>query len=135
MRRSLLIARLPLVTALVVAPFMSPYAQSNAQNASPAKQAGNPATLKVLNLDDYGPWNRISAAALSHDGKWMTFTYTPNEGGDPVLHVKALDGDKDYSTSLGAAPGAGGGRAGGGRGGAGGPRTARSCSDDRRWAA
>ena len=66
----------------------------------------------------------------------MTFTYSPNEGGDPVLHVKALDGDKEYTIPLGAAPGGAGGRAGGGgRGGAGGPNNAPSFSDDSHWAA
>ena len=67
----------------------------------PARVVGSASTakpaLKALNLDDYGGWNRIGTTALSRDGKWMTFTYTPNEGGDPVLHVKALDGDKDYT--------------------------------------
>ena len=134
MRRSPLIARVPLTMAFAVAPFFALPAHVTAQNAPVVQQSAN-GGKKVLNLEDYGAWNRIGGTALSHDGKWMTFTYTPNEGGDPILHVKALDGDKDYTISLGAAAG-GGGRAGGGggRGGAGGGN-APSFSDDSRWAA
>jgi hypothetical protein len=39
------------------------------------------------NLEDYGRWNRITNSAISSDGKWVTFTYSPNEG-DPVFHVR-----------------------------------------------
>src|SRR4051812_33950311 len=100
MRPSLLV-RLPLATALAISPLL----RLPAQAAQP-QQAGTPATkpaLKALNLDDYSGWNRIGSTALSRDGKWMTFTYTPNEGGEPVLHVKALDADQDYVVSLGTA--------------------------------
>ena len=65
----------------------------------------------------------------------MTFTYSPNEGGQTILHVKALDGTQDYTASIGSA--SGGGRAGGaagGRGGGGGGG-APSFSSDSRWAA
>ena len=56
----------------------------------------------MLQLEDYARWNRITSPALSPDGKWMTFTYSPNEGGQTILHVKALDGGKDYTASVGA---------------------------------
>ena len=67
----------------------------------------------------------------------MTFAYTPNEGGDPVLHVKSLDSDKEYVIAVGAAAGGGGGRAGGGRGAAaGGAANGGSVfSEDSHWAA
>lgn len=137
MRRSHRLARLPFATAFAIASLIGLPARGNAQNA-PVVQQSTPARdgKRVLNLEEYGAWNRIGATALSHDGKWMTFSYTPNEGGDPVLHVKALDGDKDYTISLGAAPGGGAGRgaAGGGRGGAGGGN-GPSFSDDSHWAA
>src|ERR1043166_2480751 len=73
---------------------------------------------KTLQLEDYARFNRITAPAVSPDGKWMTFTLSPNEGGQTFLHVKALDGSKEYTANVGG--GAGGGRAGGGggRGGA-----------------
>ncbi|HVZ50313.1 MAG TPA: hypothetical protein VG916_16125, partial [Gemmatimonadaceae bacterium] len=60
----------------------------------PASPGGSPAAMatdkKILNLGDYGRWNRITATAISNDGKWMSFAYTPNEG-DATLHVKELD--------------------------------------------
>ena len=88
---------------------------------------------KVLNLEDYGRWNRINAPAVSNDGKWMTYTVTPNDG-EPTLHVKSLDGDKDYTTSLGTA-GGGAGRAGGAAGRGGGGGGAPVFSPDSRWIA
>ncbi|HEX4683092.1 MAG TPA: prolyl oligopeptidase family serine peptidase, partial [Gemmatimonadaceae bacterium] len=94
-------------------------------------QAGGTAKdRKVLELEDFAEWNRIASPALSRDGKWMTFTYSPNEGGQATLHVKSLDGGPDYATVVGP----GGDAAGGGRGGAGGGNTP-SFSDDSHWAA
>ena len=62
-----------------------------------AKPQGAPATdpgaKKVLGLADIGRWNRIGNAALSSDGKWMTYVYTPNEG-DGTLYIRQLDGGK-----------------------------------------
>src|SRR5436305_1035070 len=105
MRRFQRFARLPLATTFAIAPFVGLYAQGNTPTRPVDRPAAStPATapaLKTLNLEDYAGWNRIGASALSHDGKWMNFTYTPNEGGDPVLHVKALDGDKEYTIPLG----------------------------------
>ncbi len=69
--------------------------------ASTAQQAvqqskTDPVTKKVLTLADYGRWSRITAAALSPDGKWMTYALTPNDG-DPTLYVKELDGSRVYT--------------------------------------
>ncbi len=96
-----------------------------------ATTAGSASGDKVLNLEDYGRWNRITGTELSHDGRWMTFTYSPNEG-EPLLHVKELDGTHDYTSSLG---GGRGGRAGGGggRGGRGGGGGATQFSGDSHW--
>lgn len=114
MRRSPAVARLALFLVLL------------APLASAAAQA-----LKVLNLPDYGRWNRITSTALSPDGKWMSYAYQPNEG-DATLYVKQLDGDKVFTIPIGSAPAAaaadGGG--GGGRGGAGG---GVQFSDDSRF--
>ena len=111
-------------------------AQQDVQTATPQGSARNdPTGKKVLGLADIGRWNRITNAALSADGVWMTYTYSPNEG-DGTLFVKQLDGTKSYSIPVGSAPvfsddskfvgyfvsppsagGAGrGGRGGGGRG-------------------
>jgi dipeptidyl aminopeptidase/acylaminoacyl peptidase len=126
-----------LAVVLAAAPFFVARGQSAAEatavasNGAPAKRP----EAKVLRLEDFAQWNRITSPALSPDGKWMTFTYSPNEGGQTILHVKALDGGKDYTASVGTA--AGGGRAGGapgGRGGGGGGG-APSFSSDSRWAA
>ncbi len=103
----------------------------SAPSASPPSTSAKAPAKKVLNLEDYGRWNRINATSISHDGRWMTFTYAPNEG-DPVLHVKMLDGDKDYVTSLGAAGGGARGGAAAGRGAAGGGN-APTFSDDAKW--
>ncbi len=92
--------------------------------ADPAA-ATAPRGAKVLGLADVGEWKRITGAAISPDGKWMTYTYQPNDG-DATLFVKQLDGAKVYETSTGAAGGGGRGGFGGGGGGA-------QFSDDSRW--
>jgi dipeptidyl aminopeptidase/acylaminoacyl peptidase len=120
--RSRLLRRL-LVVAIASAPVQSVVAQSTTPPTA-TKASG----LRALNLEDYGRWNRITNSAISSDGRWVTFTYSPNEG-EPVLHAKAIDGDKTYTVSLGAAPGRGGG--GGGRGGGGG--NAPQFSEDGKW--
>ena len=124
--------------ALLVPPFLGIGAQGRAsspagtQQATPA--AGAADGSKVLNLEDYGRWNRISSSAISNDGRWMSYTLTPNEG-DPTLYIKELDGDKTYTVALGAAPAGAARGGGGGRGGAGGGGNAPQFSDDSRWAA
>ena len=118
MRRSFLVGSL-------IAVAISPLDLALAQTRPVVEQSGtvaNPDSKKVLQLEDFARWNRITSPALSADGKWMTFTYSPNEGGQTILHVKALDGGKEYTTVVGPGPsgrGAGGG-GGGGRGGGGG---------------
>lgn len=119
MRRSSPLRRF-LAVAFIAAPVVSAHSQAK----------------KVLQLEDYARFNRITSPALSPDGRWMTFTYSPNEGGSTILHVKALDGAKDYTASVGSA--AGGGRAGGGapggRGG-GGAANLPAFTSDSHWAA
>jgi dipeptidyl aminopeptidase/acylaminoacyl peptidase len=85
---------------------------------------------KVLALGEYGPWNRITSAAISPDGRWMTYAYQPNEG-DITLHVKELDGEKLHTVAIGAPPQAAGG--GGGRFGGGGGQQGPQFSDDSRF--
>ena len=109
----------------------TPAAGTAVQSGAPRASAD---TGKLLELEDYGRWNRITSPALSADGKWMTFTYSPNEGGQTILHVKELDGTRDYTASVGTPP-AGGGRAGGGGRGGAGAGTPPPFSSDSRWAA
>jgi dipeptidyl aminopeptidase/acylaminoacyl peptidase len=61
----------------------------------------DPVHKKVLTLADYGRWNRITGAALSSDGKWMTYTHTPNDG-DATLFIKELDGTRLYTVPVGS---------------------------------
>ncbi len=133
MRYSTLLGR-AIALAIVAAPVAGAQARSTqSAGGAPANASAKP-DVKTLQLEDFARWNRITSPALSPDGKWMTFTYSPNEGGQTILHVKALDGSKDYTAIVGG--GAGGGRAGGGggRGGAGGGN-APSFTDDSKWAA
>jgi dipeptidyl aminopeptidase/acylaminoacyl peptidase len=61
------------------------------------------AQQKVLTLDDYAAWSRITNVELSPDGHWMTFAYSPNDG-DATLHVRALDGTEEHTATNGASP-------------------------------
>ncbi len=130
MRRCFLLLGFAFFVALAFAlpPFETVNTQSPAaEDQAPANKATN--VLKVLNLEDYGRWNRITSTAVSRDGRWLTFTYSPNEG-EQMLHAKALDGEKEYTVSLGSVTG-GAGRGGRGGGGGGAPQ----FSDDSRWIA
>ncbi len=95
---------LTLLLALGVAVPTSASAQ-RARRARPAGQASaQPDTgLKILNVGDYGRWQRINSADLSPDGRWMTYAYAPNDG-DDTLFVKQLGTDKVYAITRGAAP-------------------------------
>ncbi len=138
MHRLTLHVRRMLALAIAAAPLLGLNAQGRSGGSTAGQQPAPAARVadgsKILNLDDYARWNRIGGTAISADGKWMSYTLTPNEGGEPTLHVKALDGDKAYTVALG--PAAGGGAAGGrgGRGGAaGGGGNSPQFSDDSRW--
>ena len=63
----------------------------------------NDATPKVLTVDDYGRWNRISSVTLSRDGSWMSYAYLPNDG-DGTLHLKRLDGEGAHEVERGSRP-------------------------------
>ncbi|HSL70763.1 MAG TPA: hypothetical protein VK864_11015, partial [Longimicrobiales bacterium] len=69
-------------------------AQTTQQPTSTAVKAAN--GKKPLTLADYGRWNRIQSTALSDDGKWFAYAYTPNDG-DGTLYVRLIDGDKVHS--------------------------------------
>jgi dipeptidyl aminopeptidase/acylaminoacyl peptidase len=137
MRRS---AHAPVLSALFVALLLPPStltAQTNSEGPPPTAAAKtDPGGKKVLGLADIGRWKRIDNVALSGDGVWMAYAYTPNEG-DDTLFVRQLGGTKVYTIPVGSAPqfsddshfvgyvvsppteGRGGGRAGRGGGGRG----------------
>jgi len=58
---------------------------------------------KVLTLDDYGEWKRISSTSLSPGGGWISFAYRPNAG-DDTLYVKEIDGEGRYEIPVGSRP-------------------------------
>ena len=128
-----------LAIVIVAAPFAAGAQTPSSQTPSRQRAAATAATTKpagkVLQLEDFARFNRINSPALSPDGKWMMFTYAPNEGGQNILHVKSLDGGKDYTVVAGPGDTGRGGAAGGrgGRGGGGGG--AQPFSDDSHWAA
>ena len=129
--RSVLALALP-VALLTASPSARQQAGGGGTAAPPAPKTA-PDGKKVLTLADYGPWKRITSTAISDDGKWVTYTLTPNDG-DETLYVKQLDADRLYTIPIGS-PAAGGGRGGGGGGGRGGGGGGQSVqfSDDGRW--
>jgi dipeptidyl aminopeptidase/acylaminoacyl peptidase len=145
----------PATSALFVALLIPPAlvaAQTNAEGSTATAAAKtDPGTKKVLGLADIGRWKRIDNTALSADGVWMTYTYTPNEG-DDTLFVRQLGGTRLYTIPVGSAPqfsddsrfigyfvsppsegrgGGRGGRGGGGRGGA--PAAGPGAAQARRF--
>jgi dipeptidyl aminopeptidase/acylaminoacyl peptidase len=52
---------------------------------------------KALQLEDYKNWSRINNTALSPNGEWITYAYSPNEG-DAGFFIREIDGDTVYST-------------------------------------
>ncbi len=61
-----------------------------AQDSGPPVPTVAPQELKTLTLDDYGRWSTIGQVALSADGRWMTFSYAPNDG-DSKLFLRDLN--------------------------------------------
>jgi dienelactone hydrolase len=60
-------------------------------------------TKKVLTLEDYPKWSRITSPGISPDGKWATYGYLPNDG-DNTLFFKSLISDTIYEIEGGARP-------------------------------
>ncbi|MGB2906433.1 MAG: prolyl oligopeptidase family serine peptidase [Candidatus Aminicenantaceae bacterium] len=58
---------------------------------------------KVLTLEDYPQWSRITAPAIAPNGKWATYGYQPNDG-DNTLYIKSLTTDTVYEIAGGARP-------------------------------
>src|SRR4051812_2083010 len=103
MRRTIA-ARIALVSAFGLSLPALAVAQQDTGVATPQGSARtDPAAKKILGLADIGRWNRITSAALSADGQWMTYAYQPNDG-DGALYVRQLDGTKQYAMPIGSAP-------------------------------
>ncbi len=71
---------------------------------------------KVLDSNDYERWRRLTGAAISDDGKWVTYGYRKLNTLDPgvTLHLKALGEDTEFEVQRGSSA---------------------QFSDDSRWAA
>lgn len=94
-------ARLALALVLLV-PAHEVVAQQSAAAVTPQGAAkADPTAKKVLGLADIGRWKRITGTALSPDGRWLAYAYSPNEG-DDTLFVRQLDGDKVFAIPGGA---------------------------------
>jgi len=55
---------------------------------------------RILSLAGYGEWKRITGAAISPDGAWMTYTYAPLDG-DATMYVRELDGARTHEVPQG----------------------------------
>ena len=104
------------------------FAPAALMKAKAPDQAPAVAGKKVLTLADYPAWKRITSTVMSDDGKWVSYTYAPNEG-DDTLTIKQFDGATSYTINAGSA-GGGGGR-GGGRGGGGGGGAVQFSPDSK----
>ncbi|MCF8224062.1 MAG: prolyl oligopeptidase family serine peptidase [Bacteroidales bacterium] len=60
-------------------------------------------TKKVLNVDDYDRWSRITSVELSDNGSWMSYAYSPNDG-DDTLYIKNISSGKVYSDEYCTSP-------------------------------
>ena len=103
MRRSSL-ARLAAGCTLALTVPLTVFAQQTGAAATPQGAVRtDPGGKKILGFTDIGRWNRITNAALSNDGKWMSYIYQPNEG-DATIFVRQLDGGKVDTIARGSAP-------------------------------
>jgi dipeptidyl aminopeptidase/acylaminoacyl peptidase len=59
------------------------------------------AQQKVLNLEDYAQWKRVTSTSLSGDGQWVSFAYAPNDG-ETTLFLRDLDGMREDTITRGA---------------------------------
>jgi dipeptidyl aminopeptidase/acylaminoacyl peptidase len=129
MRSARTASQLALVPLLILAVSSTALAQAPGRPARDTAAATADTGPKILTLDEYGPWSRITNAAIAPNGGWMVHTVQPNEGDGTVI-VRHLDGDSVYRIPAGAAPETGRGGPGGfGGGGAGAP----TFSSDSRW--
>ncbi|MEM7261941.1 MAG: hypothetical protein AAF488_08110 [Planctomycetota bacterium] len=67
---------------------------------------------KVLTIEDYAKWRRLSSPTISPDGSWVGYGVAAYQK-DATLHLKQLDGEKTHEIERGTRP---------------------TFSDDGRWA-
>jgi dipeptidyl aminopeptidase/acylaminoacyl peptidase len=71
--------------------------------AAPLTAQTSEAARKPLDHAVYDVWNRISAQALSKDGRWALYGVT-SEASDPVLQVRALSGGTQHAVERAESP-------------------------------
>src|SRR3954463_6391455 len=96
MRPSSTLATLALVVA--IAPTLT--AQTPVQAGGPRAAT---ATKRALSIPDYARWRSITAPSISTNGAWVAFVYTQLRR-DDQLHVKQVDGDKEYVVERASRP-------------------------------
>lgn len=74
-----------------------------AQQPATTRAASAAPGSKVLRLEDYGRWSRITGTALSADGRWLTYGYQPNDG-DATVHARRLGDTLAYRIAVGSSP-------------------------------
>src|SRR5690348_8811577 len=95
-------ASVRLLLAATLIPALALSAQQNTGAVTPqGSTRADPTGRKILGLADIARWKRINGTALSADGKWLTYIYSPNDG-DDTLFVRGLDGGKLYSVPGGS---------------------------------
>ncbi|MCP4711521.1 MAG: hypothetical protein GY869_23120, partial [Planctomycetes bacterium] len=61
----------------------------------PLSGAWGQSEKKVLTLEDYGKWSRVSGTSISDNGEWVSYGYRSLEG-DSTLYIENLETDKIY---------------------------------------
>lgn len=104
-------------------------AQAPAATAAPAAATpgATSTTPRPVDPADVLAWKSIGPAALSTDGKWLAYRFTPVEGDSEVI-IRAAEGTKEYKFTVGEVPAPAGPPAAGGG-------SSVAFSDDGKWAA
>ena len=91
--RSLLRFTLPLLAAftLTTAAF--------AAESTPA----TPAAKRPLSLDDFDAWRSLASPTLSRDGRWLAYSFMPQDGDGEVV-VRELATGREQRLPVGALP-------------------------------
>ncbi len=59
--------------------------------------------LKPLSIEDYARWRSITSVAISPDGQWITYAYSPHRA-DDTLYVEQPGGTGAYTIPLASRP-------------------------------
>lgn len=84
------------VAAALLVALLVPAAGSAAVYDARREQAAS--ARKILQIDDYGRWRRISEPTISAAGNWVAYGYRKPNAHDPqvTLHIKSLRDDTEF---------------------------------------